>query len=182
MTLIINSEEPLSSRVGASFRKLSAVASDLNFSSDELGKSIADLDASLKKLNLGITAWVQIRGNSDPNEGWYWGEELGYDKVGSTWGMALRTVKGDAGDPENEVVEKWLFNDAPRWLRLLAIELIPKLLEILSVEAEETAKKVRVKLTEIQEVAAVVKKASDEPLKRIIARGPEIAATGGNRK
>lgn len=178
----LNIKEPLSSKVESSFRKLSAVASDLNFSSDELGKSIADLDASLKKLNLGITAWVQIRSNSDPNEGWYWGEELGYDKVGATWGMALRTLRGTASDPQNEVVDIWLFNDGPRWLRLLAIELIPKLLEKLSVEAAETAQKVRLKLTEIQEVAAVVRKASEEPIRRIIARAPEAAATWGEKK
>jgi hypothetical protein len=176
-----STEEPLVSRVEASFRKLSAVASDLNFSSDELGKSISDLDAALKKLNLGIPAWVSFRGRSDPNEGWYWSEDLGYAKVGGTWGIALRTVKGD-GDPENESVETWLFNDGPRSFRLSAIEVIPKLLEQLSAEADETAKRIRLKLAEVQEVAAVVKKAAEEPLKRIIARGPEAPATWGNNK
>ncbi len=174
-------EEPLVLRVEASFRKLSAVASDLNFSSDELGKSISDLDSALKKLNLGIPAWVSFRGNSDPNEGWYWSEDLGYAKVGGTWGIALRTVKGD-GDPENETVETWLFNDGPRPFRLAAIEVIPKLLEKLSSEADETAKKIRLRLAEVQEVAAVVRKAAEEPLKRIIARGTEVPSTWGNKK
>jgi hypothetical protein len=177
-----STEEPLVSRVEASFRKLSAVASDLNFSSDELGKSISDLDSALKKLNLGIPAWVSFRGNSDPNEGWYWSEDLGYAKVGGAWGIALRTVKGECGDPEGESVETWLFNDGPRPFRLAAIEVIPKLLEKLSTEADETAKKIRLRLAEVQEVAAVVKKAAEEPLKRIIARGAEVPATWGNKK
>ncbi|HEY4903441.1 MAG TPA: hypothetical protein VIH89_08220 [Candidatus Sulfotelmatobacter sp.] len=179
--MTLNIIGPLSTKVEHSFRKLSAVASDLNFSSDELGKSVSELDAALKKLNLGISAWVTFRGNSDPNEGWYWNEELGYDKVGGTWGMALRTIKG-SGDPEHDLVETWLFNDGPRSLRLSAIDAIPKLLEELSTNATETAKKIRLKLSEVQEVAAVVKKAAEEPLKRIIARGPEVPATGGNKK
>jgi hypothetical protein len=176
-----SAEESLVLRVEASFRKLSAVASDLNFSSDELGKSISDLDSALKKLNLGIPAWVSFRGYSDPNEGWYWSEDLGYAKVGGTWGIALRTVKG-YGDPEDETVETWLFNDGPRPFRLAAIEVIPKLLEKLSSEADETAKKIRLRLAEVQEVAAVVRKAAEEPLKRVIARGAEVPATWGNKK
>ena len=176
-----SSEETLVSKVESSYRKLSTVASDLNFSSDELGKSISQLDAALKKLNLGIPAWVSFRGNSDPNEGWYWNEDLGYDKVGGTWGIALRTMKG-SGDPEHDQVETWLFNDAPRSLRLLAIEVIPTLLEKLSTNADETAKKIRLKLAEVQGVAAVVKKAAEEPLKKIIARGAEAPASWGTKK
>jgi hypothetical protein len=177
----VASKEPFASQVETSFRKLSAVASDLNFSSDELGKSISELDAALKKLNLGIPAWVSFRSYADPNEGWYWSEDLGYDKVGGTWGIALRSVKGN-GDPDDESVETWHFNEGPRWFRLAAIEVIPKLLEKLSTEADETAKKIRLRLAEVQEVAAVVKKAAEEPLKKIIARGPEASTTGGNKK
>ena len=171
-----SAKEPLASRVETSFRKLSAVASDLNFSSDELGKSISELDAALKKLNLGIPAWVRIREGGSPEEGGYWSEELGYDKIGSTWGISIRMVSGQYGDPETETTEHWLFNDSPRSLRLSAIEHIPQLLEKLSSEAEETAKRIRLRLAEVQEVAAVVKKAAEQPLRKIVARGPEPPA------
>ena len=173
-----SAKEPLVSKVEASFRKLSAVASDLNFSSDELGKSVSDLDSALKKLNLGIPAWVQIRGSSSAEEGWFWTEDLGYDKIGNTWGISIQTVSGGFGDPEHENIERWLFNDSPRSLRLSAIEHIPQLLEKLSSEAEETAKRIRLRLAEVQEVATVVKRAAEEPLKKIIGRGPEAPVWG----
>lgn len=175
-----SSNESLASRVEVSYRKLSAVASDLNFTSDELGKSISDLDSALKKLNLGVSVWVHIRAE-DEDDGWFWSEDLGYAKIGGTWGIALRTVRGHYSDPDGESAEAWLFNDGPRLLRLSAIETIPQLLEKLSAEADETAKKIRIKLAAVQEVAAVVKKAADEPVKQIITRGT-VTPTWGNKK
>ena len=174
-SVTISVKEPLASKVEASYRKLSAVASDLNFSSDELGKSISELDVSLKKLNLGIPAWVTIRGEDNPNEGLYWSEKLGYEKLGGIWGIALETVSGHYDGDER--VERWLFNEGPRSLRLSAIEFIPQLLEKLSSEAEQTAKNIRLKLSEIQEVTSVVKKAAGEPVKRLIARGTGVTLT-----
>ena len=49
-----------SERVSSSYRQLSLAASHLNLVSDELGKSIAVLDAALKKLNLGISTWSRL--------------------------------------------------------------------------------------------------------------------------
>ena len=76
------------------------------------------------------------------------------------WGIALRTVSGDYQDPEGPNIECWLFNDAPRSMRLLSIGKIPELLETLSKEATETTKKIKGKLAEAQQVAAVVKEAA----------------------
>jgi|ERR1019366_6647187 hypothetical protein len=159
---------PLAWRVEASYRELAQVAADLNAVSDELGKSVSDLDAVLKTLNLGVTVWTAIRSHSGAEYGqtWYSSEEIGYAKIGGRWGVALRTVKGDEQDPDDESVEAWLFNDAPRSMRLLGIEKIPELLEKLSKEAIETTTRIKGKLAEAQEVAAVVKKAAEEP-KRI---------------
>jgi hypothetical protein len=171
----IVSNPSLASKVEASYRKLSSVASDLNFTSDQLGKSIADLDSALKKLNLGVSVWVNVRGADDPNDGRHWCEQLGYSKVGGTWGIALQTVRGHYSDPDGDAVESWLFNDGPRLLRLSSIEKIPELLEQLSTEADETARKIRLRLAEVQEVAAVVKKAAEAPVRQIIARGPVSA-------
>jgi len=159
-------QAPLVQRVESSFRQLSAVASDLNLVSDELGKSIAELDSALRKLNLGLTVWVVISSDDDLPEGQtYRSEDLGYAKVNGQWGVALRTVLGHYSFPDEETVQPWLFNDAPRSLRLSAIGKIPELLEKLSAEATEATTKIRSKLAEAQEVAAVVKKAALEPEK-----------------
>jgi hypothetical protein len=154
-------EISLSERVQSAYMQLSAVASDLNAVSDELGKSIADLDLALKKLNLGVSVWVALGGWCDEQNDYYH-EELGYAKIGGKWGIALRTVSGNhSNPPEDEVEELWLFNDGPRNLRLSAIGKIPELLERLSTEAIETAKKIKGKLAEAQEVAEAVKSAAN---------------------
>lgn len=154
--------DSLADRVESSFRKLSVVASDLNLVSDGLGKPVGELDLALKKLNLGLTVWVPTKHETDEN-GNHWGEDLGYDKIEGKWGIALRRCSGNYDYPDDDQVEVWAFNDAPRALRLSAIGAIPELLETLSAEGERTAKRVRAKLVEAQEVAAILKKAGEEP-------------------
>jgi hypothetical protein len=162
-----SNEGSLSERVASSFRQLSAVASDLNTVSDELGKPISELDVALKKLNLGVEVWVQLRGGDDPppEDLSFWSEDLGYAKVGGRWGIALRTIFGDYNYPDQESVETWLFNDAPRSMRLLGIGKIPELLEKLSTEAAEATNKIKGKLAEAHQVAAVVKEAAEESMR-----------------
>jgi hypothetical protein len=165
--------ESLAEKVQSSYRKLSTVASELNFVSDDLGKSISDLDIALKNLNLGLTVWVPITRHRDEDDN-FWSEDLGYAKVSGKWGISLQTQSGTLGDPDGPDIERWLFNDGPRALRLSAIGKIPELLEALSVEGEKTTKQVFAKLREAQEVAAIIKKAAEEPVKRIIVRGVSV--------
>lgn len=143
-------------RVQSSYRKLSEVASSLNEVSDILGQQISELEAALKKLNLGITVWVPFRGDNEDNV--LWSEDLGYAKVRGKWGIALRTFF-HACDDEPEV-EEWLFNDAPRQLRLSAVESLPQLLEKLSQQGEQTAQELCCKVAEVGELVDAVKKAA----------------------
>src|ERR1700686_1961932 len=117
-------QDSLVERVESSFHKLSTVASALNLVSDELGKSVSEMDAALKKLNLGIPVWVLIQGWQDQTS--FWSDHLGYQKISGKWGIALRVVSGFHGHEDDADVETWLFNDAPRPLRLKAIEKIPE--------------------------------------------------------
>lgn len=150
----------LSERVASSYNELSSAASVLNAVSDELGKSILELDAALRKLNLGISFWTRFQG-ADPaaEDSSYWSEDIGYAKISGKWGIGLRTVAGDM-NRDDEVIEEWPFNDAPRSLRLSAVDKIPELLEKLSKEAVKTTDKIRGKLAGVREVAAAVKLAS----------------------
>ncbi len=160
-------EESLSSKVQTSFLQLVTAAADLNAVSDELGKSVAELDAALKQLNLGVTVWVQVEGNTDASDDSYWSHNLGYAKIDGKWGIALSQVVGNWNDPDGADVESWLFNEAPRRFRLAAIGHIPELLQNLSQEANKMAEKVKGKLAEAKEVAGAVK---------------EVAALGATRQ
>ena len=170
-------EIPLLERVASYYSQLSTVAADLNAVSDELGKSIAEIDAGLKKLNLGIATWVTIHGgDGSPCDDSFWSQDIGYAKVSSKWGISLRTIDGQYSDPDRAETEEWLFNDAPRSLRLEAIDKIPELLEKLSKEAVKTTKNIRARLNEAQAVAEVIKGASNRP-----ARIPVRASANDSR-
>jgi hypothetical protein len=157
-------DSPLSARVTAHYRQLSAAAADLNAVSDELGKSVQELDSALKKLNLGVSVWVTITGSEDENQN-YWNDDVGYTKIDGKWGIALRSVSGNLNwDQYKE--EAWLFNDAPRSLRLTAIGKIPELLKQLSADAAEMTKQIKGRLAEVQEVASAVKLAAKEVSKK----------------
>lgn len=156
-------QTPLPERVAAYYSKLSNVAADLNAISDALGKSITDIDESLKKLNLGISVWVEIYSGGDPyHDGSFWNRDIGYAKVDGKWGISLRKVEGDYSHPDEESVEEWAFNEAPRSFRLEAIEKIPELLEKLTKEAVKTTKEIQAKLGDAQAVATAVKQAARE--------------------
>ncbi len=170
--------DSLAERVQASYLQLSAVASDLNIVSDQLGKSIAEIDAALKKLNLGISVWVDIS-NWHGEDLDYYIQRVGYAKVDGKWGMALRTVSGNENNPEREDVEEWLFSDAPRKLRLAAIEKLPNVLKELSEEAVRTTEEIKSKLSEAQEVATAVNNAAE---RRYPQAGPIARAVRAEEK
>jgi hypothetical protein len=163
--------DSLAERVQSSYLQLSSVASDLNAVSDELGKSVAEIDAVLKRLNLGISVWVHINSWGDED---YSFEDIGYAKVDGKWGIALQTVSGNERWPDQDHVEQWLFSDAPRKLRLASIEKLPEMLKRLSEEAVETTNKIKGKLAEVKEVATAVKTAElrgpIEPERRVVRR------------
>jgi len=149
---------PLPERAANYFSVLRAASKDLNAISDQLGRSIAEIDFALKKLNLGVSVWVPFnQSDGIPEASWFWSEDIGYAKVGANWGVSIRRVEGDYQWPEKEREDRWLFNDSPRKLRLLAIDQIPELLEKLSNEAAKTTKEMRAKLADVEAVASAIK-------------------------
>ncbi len=158
------SDYTLVQRVTDSFTRLSLAAKDLNKASDELGKAIGAIDSVLQMLNLGVPTWVKIHGGEDPYNGdEYWYRDLGYAKVGNRWGIALCTRKGYNSDPDMEESESWLFNDAPRWLRVEGIHKIPDLLEQLIKNTAETTQKIKGKIDEANTLAGALKQAAAIP-------------------
>ena len=161
-------EESLTHRVSASYQNLSAAATELNTLSDELGNLVQALDAALKKLNLGIASWIRLEGRED-GSGNYSKRDLGYAKVGNRWGIALRVFNGNHHAPDESTVEEWLFNDAPRALRIEAVERLPDLFEHLGKEAETAAKQIKGKTERARQLATALGEAAPS------AKAPEPA-------
>jgi hypothetical protein len=149
-----NSVPSLPERVGKAFEVLSRTASELNKISDELGKSISEIDAALKKLNLGVEVWVQVSMAGDGDD--YYIEKIGYAKVSGVWGLALRTEFGYEDQHCDDEVSTWLFGDGPRALRLDSIAKLPDLLEELSKIAVLTTERIRNGMFEAQMIAGAV--------------------------
>lgn len=139
------------------FMVLSAIASELNIASDELTKQIAVLDEALKKLNVGLTVWVKFSDHSNPAGEDYDLEQIGYTKLQGKWGISLRHIWGYWGDDDHAGEDgPWLFNDAPRDMRIRSVDKIPDVLRELSKEASNATKKIQEKTKEVHELAAAI--------------------------
>src|SRR5690349_10941625 len=152
--MAIKRPTPPSERISASlFKDLTESAARLNSGSDELAKAIRPIDAALKKLNLGVTAWYTYIGSEEPDpEGNYSFSRIGYAKVGGKWGLAISSGSGNVyADVGNYDV--WLFNDAPRSMRLESIDWVPDLLEQLVKESTKVAESLQKKAGLARELA-----------------------------
>jgi hypothetical protein len=136
---------------------LSVAAETLNNASDELSKLVAELDSTLKSLNIGLNCWVDIAGPwHSPDGSRTYREQVGYTKRSGKWGIALRTMD-DCTYEEDANVEEWAFSDAPRQLRLRAVDRIPELLDEMVKEAAKFTKEIADKTQEVQRVVSAVK-------------------------
>jgi hypothetical protein len=53
----------------------------------------------------------------------YYYEQVGFAKINGKWSLAIRTVDGDVRDDDD--IESWPFNEAPRGLRVKAVYKLP---------------------------------------------------------
>lgn len=135
------------SQLQTSFQNLAESANTLNKESDKFSGTIGALDEALNRLSPGVSAWVNVS-SCTPNieEPWSQTEErLGFAKTNNRWGLSLSRVDINLNAPDEfreEVRDTWLFNDAPRNLRLRAVDHIPDVIAKLAEEADRVAKQV----------------------------------------
>lgn len=149
-------------RIASAFKQLATSATALNQATDEFSQITAPLDEVLQKLNLGVECWVRFGTWGDPYEGSLH-HEIGYAKVSGRWGVALRTVEEDAsGDPTQSKIERWLFNDGPRLMRIAAIAKVPDLLEELVKKTDKATRKIKEGTQSARDVITAVQQAATE--------------------
>jgi prefoldin subunit 5 len=152
---------PAPERLVASYKRLAASAENLNTLSEEFSKSVAAIDAALKKLNLGVIAWETFFG-ADDDDGTFLRQMIGYARINGTWGIAIRESAGNRNSDQPSDIEEWLFNDAPRSLRIDALDKLPELLDVLVKNADKTTKKIQEKTAQAKEIATGLKLAMQE--------------------
>ena len=149
---------------------LAATAANLNEASKALSEIIERTDDALQRLNLGVTAWTQVQGvdNTASTGAGYWSEDLGYSRIGRKWGLALRKIKGEYNQIELEECEEWLFNEAPRFLRIRAITKIPDLIKELDREAKKMVEQLSASINKTAPLVEVIEKSA--PAQRSIKK------------
>ena len=144
------SDPSLLSKFQSSFQELAASAAELNQVSDQLTKSVAELDSAIMSLSLGVVCWVDVGepyGSDDE-----WSDQLGYEKINGKWGLAIRVLD----HPESRVDNQWLFADAPRDLRVKAVDGIPKLLDALGAQVTATKNQIAAKVEGTKQLEAAL--------------------------
>lgn len=153
---------PQTERITLSFQQLAAASGDLNSTANELNETIETLNDALHSLNLGVSAWHQVAGNEDPQDGSFWSRAIGYARVRNKWGIALRKTAGDLFDPEDYNEEVWLFSDAPRWMCIESVGKLPDLIDDLIKRTQDATEKLKAKTIEAKELATVITAAASE--------------------
>ncbi|MGH7217353.1 MAG: hypothetical protein ACREIG_08970 [Nitrospiraceae bacterium] len=120
-----------------SFSRLQELSHQLNESSDLLGKSVEELEAQFAQVRLGIEVWtdapVATKQTVDEKNGIVYTEDyyFGYaKKPDGKWGLCIQKI---LSGPDIETRQP--FSQAPRSLRLKALEQLPSLIKQFEKEA-----------------------------------------------
>lgn len=161
----MSTEKPTSpsDRLSALYKQLATAATALNKESGELTRWVSALDAAVQTLNIGLTTWTRFV-DQKHEDGTFGIKELGYARIHGKWGIALRIQSGHGEQPESLKQEEWLFNEAPRQLRLAAVDRLPELFEKLIQKTESTTRKIAEKTQFVRELATAVSGVKPSPL------------------
>lgn len=156
---------PPTERVTASFKQLAVASSDLDNAAKDLGTSISNIEASLRRIGLQVSAWHQVAGH-EADSGEYWSRDIGWTKLKNSWGIAVRKANGfEPTEDHNE--EIWPFADAPRWMAIEAASKLPDLFETLVQRTNEMTEKLRRRKTQTDELAAALDGIVEETVAQI---------------
>ena len=144
---------------------LRAVASRLNEESDSINTIIEQLQESLKTLNLGVEAWVQVQSEeatitmlprSQPSVPAIVETSVGYARGQDGWALWVKRVAYRANTMPNPLVgipiamrepvkvHPWLkLVEAARPVRIAALDAVPRLLDALKAAADSAVQSIQ---------------------------------------
>lgn len=147
---------------GVNLNELSRLSKHLNEASDVLGQQIANLEAALNELKLGVWAWVEVKqfpndeviASAGKPEVVLQHDYVGYGKHRGKW--CLLYMSNYEGLPEDfdDVVP---LRDVARMDRLDAVEKFPELIRALEEKAKGVAREATEKAAEIARLVAASK-------------------------
>ncbi len=152
----------MADKIQSTLKKLASVSQSLNQASDQVTSRIAEVEASLREYKLGVEAWVDL---------WQWEDtcsdtdgkhlmmlgrtqRLGYGKKDGKWGL-LTYIDAEESDDRHEFA---FVREAPRDVRLAAIDKLPDLLEEVVRKAVETSEKATKQAEKAKQIVAGLNK------------------------
>ena len=139
---------------------LSDIAKNINKASRRLTEAVDQVNAALKKLNMGFPVWIptwsgpNIPGQVEESE------EIGYAKLKGKWGVCIRLTVEHAG-PNPDVTE-WHFEEAPRELRIRNIKYLQKLVVAMNDQGNEAANEIDKEAAEAEKLAVMLGEIADK--------------------
>ena len=148
---------------GAKVKDLASLSRRLNEASDILSRQIAQVEAAINELKLGVWAWVTVSKYEADSDFTVGGksdtvtkvESLGYGKHQGKWCLLFATSYEEYPDPRLETVIP--LRDAPRMERIQAVEKLPELIQALEAKAKDMAQLATTRAGQVAEVAAALK-------------------------
>lgn len=151
----------MNGKVEASLKQLSSLSKSLNEASDQLSKQVSAIESAINEFKLGIWGWVRTpilteSELSDPDQEGHqylleYCHQLGYGKHKGKWGLLVSY--GWVASDESEIM---FLRDAPRDVRIKAMDRIPDLLDVLAKEMSSVTQEASKKASEAKELAAAL--------------------------
>ena len=150
----------MSAKLESSLSQIASLSKPLNEASDQLSKQLADIESALNSYELGIRAWLKDPLVSEEveseNAGWpilHDVYRLGYDKYNRKWGLLVCSGIEEFGE---EYIG--FLRDAPREIRLKAVDKIPELVNLLVQQLAKTTEEASKKAAQAEEIVAALSK------------------------
>lgn len=141
---------------GTSLKDLARLSRELNDASDALSDQIAEVEAALNELKLGVRGYVKIRSNTSVESGIEVTDSqyLGYAKCRGKWCLTLVDASDKYPDQDSEIP----LREAGRTDRMEAVEKLPELIRKLEAETKRLVDQARSKAAKVESFAEALKK------------------------
>ena len=156
-------------KLDGTLKQLASISHSLNEASDLLSKRIAEVESALREYKLGVEAWIDLVREEEEQiagDGKRYivtrVHQVGYGKQNGKWGLLVAEWYDEFFDPSD--VRASFLRDAPRDIRLAAVDKLPDLLKALAEKAGQVSGDAVKKAEQARQIAAgLSKKARPTP-------------------
>ncbi len=142
----------MSKDITESLARIGEQTARLNQLCDEGAATIRDLEDTLEKMNVGVSASLTIHSYED-HSGWYEYEHFVYRRIGGRFRIGY--ASGDCS-PESEIEKPW--SDCSRQIKIDTLHRLPELVAKIAEEVETRAKEAEKAIASVKKLATSMKK------------------------